>query len=331
MINLTLDNIIYDLQKFGGASVYWNNIKKHYYKSHNLNIIELNRTGTFSRVCPVYSKRTDIFHSSYFTTSISGKNILTIHDLSYEKGMLPKLNTFFGLLERKLAIKNADGLIFISNYTKNDFFKYYDFDESKTTVIHHGTNFNSILKYTIEFNFDKLKKWLIYVGGRSHYKNFNILLFAISQLKKNGVDCGVICTGSKFSNDELKELEKLKIRENFFDIGFISDESLKYLYERVDALIYTSNNEGFGLPALDAMVSDCNVIAPNNSVFLEILGSYGNYFELNNGQNLAKVITEVIYSEKSIIEKEYNNLDNFSWSKCASQHIDFYQKILSKG
>jgi glycosyltransferase involved in cell wall biosynthesis len=59
--------------------------------------------------------------------------------------------------------------------------------------------------------------------------------------------------------------------------GHVTDESLHWLYENSEALIYPSLGEGFGMPPLEAMAFGTPVVASDIPVMRENLGDLGFY------------------------------------------------------
>ena len=80
MISIHFDSIIYSLQKFGGASVYFKNIVDHVKESNHFKVL-VTDAHSFYRGIPL-SSRADVFHSSHFRSTIfsRSKTVTTVHD-----------------------------------------------------------------------------------------------------------------------------------------------------------------------------------------------------------------------------------------------------------
>ena len=139
-MKLTLDNIIFSLQKMGGISAYWYELLKrisqeqdikteiYQFKANNFHVMEqkitqLNLSTQVESKFPlalvrylpfrVPVNRESLFHSSYYRIAKGAKNIVTIHDFTYEfyrKGLALKVHK----IQKNYAIKNAAGIIFIN-------------------------------------------------------------------------------------------------------------------------------------------------------------------------------------------------------------------------
>ncbi len=75
----------------------------------------------------------------------------------------------------------------------------------------------------------------------------------------------------------------------------LDDTSLKYLLRRVDALIYVSSDEGFGLPVLEAAQQGCPVIASDIPVLREVGGEWPCYVPAGDPVALRMALQSRLY------------------------------------
>ena len=125
MSYLELDDIIFNIQKFGGASTYWRELTSRLSEFVPGEIVH----STGKKMMRFYSPRSSakVFHSSHFriSSSRSVTNVTTIHDLIYEKGFGGGRGKFLNLYERRKSVEMADAIICISESTRQDLYKYY--------------------------------------------------------------------------------------------------------------------------------------------------------------------------------------------------------------
>jgi glycosyltransferase involved in cell wall biosynthesis len=96
-----------------------------------------------------------------------------------------------------------------------------------------------------------------------------------------------------------------------------SDSDLSILYESSRALIFSSIEEGFGLPLIEAFQYGLPVIASDIPVFQEICGENAEYFEVANVQKLSEKISNLCKEPKKNI-----SFYSISWDNSASIIID---------
>jgi glycosyltransferase involved in cell wall biosynthesis len=281
-----------------------------------------------------FRKKTDydIFHHTYFADckkKKGTKDIITVHDFTHEKYQ----KVFSGLDKtveaKKTAIKNADGIICISNSTKKDLLSLYDIPEEKIRVIYHGNSLN--YKVTEEPIFKK--PYLLYVGDRRAYKNFNLVLsaFKISDFIKNNFY--LYCFGGGGFKDKEKSLiNEFGLNGRIFQMEG-SDKELTNAYKYAEVFIYPSLYEGFGIPLLEAMHYGCPIVASDASCFPEIAGDAAIYFNPESVEDLILKIENVINDSESknqLVKNGYEREKRFSWKKCADETYEFYKKVVSR-
>jgi len=277
----------------------------------------------------------DIVHETYYSFMPDPKSstarVTTVYDMIHE--LYPQM---FSARDhttewKRKTFDRVEHIISISHSTKKDLVEIFDIDESKISVVHLGVD-SSFSQYSPE-QASKIKRpFLLYVGGRGTYKNFNSTLLAIanSQQLKNDFDL-VAFGGGYFNNDELSLIEHLGFRDKQIQQVGGSDDVLMALYHQASAFIYPSLYEGFGLPPLEAMASSCPVISSNSSSMPEVVGDAGEYFDPTEVDEMTVAIENVVYSSVRIKELRALGLDRvtlFSWDKCATEIFDVYKKII---
>jgi len=285
---------------------------------------------------PLYAsgQHLDIVHETYFSANPPYKGraarVLTVYDLIHERFPQSFLPSDSVIKNRKKAIERADHLICISESTRRDLIETYQVPESKVSMTYLGydTLPLSSLKAT---SLVGVRPYLLYVGSRHGYKNFDGLLaaYANSQARREGVR--IVC----FGGGNLTVNEQFLIQKYQFSIDEVvqvggTDERLAALYAGAAALVYPSKYEGFGIPPLEAMALGCPVICSNTSSIPEVVGSAGAYFDPNAVESIQQALDQVLLSPTR--QRELCMLGNaqvslFSWGLCATQTLAIYRKL----
>lgn len=271
------------------------------------------------------------------------KTVVTIHDLAFKNfpQTFPKKDLIHLNLLTDLAVNFSDKIIAVSQSTKNDILKFYPkIREDKIRVIYHGFDADlfrrNFSREEVESVLDKhnleSKKYLLYVGAIQPRKNLGVLIKAFELLKREAnSDLKLVLAGSRAWcwEETVKSVEMSPQKKNIVLTGRVSFDDLAILYQNAKIFIFPSLYEGFGIPILEAFASKIPVISSNNSSLTEVGGEASEYFDGKDEYALKEKIENIINSsemENKLIEKGLNQLNNFSWEKCARETLEFIKK-----
>ncbi len=269
------------------------------------------------------------YYYPYFLENIVDKPfVLTVYDMIHEIFPQYFLDDLETKKNKKLLINKATKIIAISENTKFDILKFYpEIDSSKIEVVYlsHSITSNIFKKIEVPENY------ILFVGNRSIYKNFNFFIKAVTPILYNNPKLFVVAAGgNKFNTEELKLLKYLKILSQVIQTNFEEQELAAYYYN-AKCFVFPSEYEGFGIPVLEAMASKCPVVLANHSSFPEVAGDAGVYFELNDELDLRNKINLLLENDNlrnEYINKGIEQVNKFSWQKTADECLKVYQKAI---
>lgn len=274
-----------------------------------------------------------IFHPTYYNfyfQNYIGNNpyVITVHDMIHEKLSEHLPNAHETIFCKSKVIPQAARIIAISENTKKDIIDILHIDPEKIDVIYHSTSMKPVTCYKLKLP----EKFLLFVGDRTSYKNFERFLRVFATLAKEDPTLHAVCTDRKFSHAEQELLDSLHIQGRIQHIK-ASDRDLSELYCRAAVFVYPSLYEGFGIPILEAYACHCPVALSNASCFPEIAGEAGCYFDPYSEESMAEAIRNVIYDEKkrqALIKAGDERLKLYSWEKAAKETEAVYQKVINE-
>lgn len=279
----------------------------------------------------------DIFHPTYYEVDfldympINKSFVLTVYDMIHEK--MPELifDNYNEVMNKSLLIRKAKHIIAISENTKKDIIHFYpEIDSQKITVIHLACSqgFQSEIQIS-----SHLSNYILFVGNRGFYKNFNWMFQSISHFLKEKNMILVCAGGGNFSDSEIELFKSVDLDEKVLFIDISNDNILNELYTNAFCFIFPSLYEGFGIPILEAFSSNCPVILSKASCFPEVAENAALYFELYKPDTLVEQLNN-LYSNKNLryelINKSKDILLKYSWEKMVSEHMVVYNSILKK-
>jgi glycosyltransferase involved in cell wall biosynthesis len=261
----------------------------------------------------------DVFHptyySPYFLELLKGKPfVVTVFDMAHERfpALFPpgdKTKTW-----KQILTHHAARIIAISESTKNDLMQFLGIPESKISVVRLGCNSSHIS--TVPPSIDCNGAFILFVGHRNAYKNFDLLARGIAGLLQKE-NLQLLCCGSgRFSPEEEHLLDDLKIRDRVIHIPALRDEHLAFLYSKAALFVFPSRCEGFGIPILEAFSNGCPCALSDIPVFREVAGPAASYFDPMSGESISAVIRHLLTSSdlrRNLAAAGRERVRNFSW------------------
>jgi len=284
----------------------------------------------------------DLLHVPHFNVPIlyRGKLIVTIHDLiqahfpstSSPKAKIKKTGYKFIISS---ALKKAQKVIAVSNYTKQDIIGTFDTPKEKIQVIYNGVDerwkkvfFTPDKIEAILDHYQLQQPFLLYVGLSSPHKNLIRLIkamhLACEQLGDQNLQLALV--GQKdprYLPDIKQTVSELGLEDKVIITGFVPDDDLLVLYNTAKAFIFPSLYEGFGLPPLEALHAGLPVLSSNSTCLPEILDYNATYFNPEDSNDMAQKVVDFISSAQPTPPPA--DPPHFSWDHMVRQTLELYR------
>ncbi len=258
--------------------------------------------------------------------------VLLVHDLSF-RAHSEYFPTRIALYMRMLvgaAIRRANRIIVVSEFTRGELQRFYPVALSKTIVVHNGIG----REFTAERdlvadqaalqNYDIQSPYILAVGNIHPRKNLGRLLDAYLQLQSNGMDmpsmawAGIERWGSS-------QLQSRARDAGVRLIGRVAAEDLPAVYRQASVLVYPSAYEGFGLPPVEAMACGTPVVASNTTSLPEVLSDAALLVDPMNVNQIAAGIERSLFDQPlrtKLRERGIELSRQFDWIKSAQSLLD---------
>lgn len=334
------NNLVVDCPAIFSRNYYFQRFyqKRAYNYNYYYPSLILNDVWTFVWLLAAYTQRKpyDVIHLTWYKPFFikpflflcrkhKPRIIVTVHDLIHE--MVAQTNPVMkrGANDRKKMLLIADRIIAISENTKKDLLKFYpNIDQSKISVIYHGFPQKKVQKQS---EISLPPNYLLFVGDRKTYKNFNTFIQAVEILSKEDPSLNVVCAGGGCFTQEERLFLKESGMEQKVTQQHMTDDELSDCYKNARCLVYPSLYEGFGMPILEAFSYGCPVVLSNTSCFPEIAQNAAVYFDGKSAMDIAEKIRSLLKSNEKceqLREAGYQRLKEFSWEKTAQDTLKVY-------
>ena len=288
---------------------------------------------------------------SYFPIFNRTKILLTIHDVIADHNpemVFPNARSkFFWKLKQNVAIRQADLIATVSQHSKKEIVDYFHLPESRLRIISEAarpsfkvlpTN-NGYVSALERYGLASGERFLLYVGGISPHKNIGRLIDAFKQLHDFEPDNSLkLVLVGDYKDDPFfsaypqlrSQVSDMQLNERVIFTGFIPDADLAYLYNAATLLVFPSLEEGFGLPAIEAMACGTPVAASSTGSLPEILGSAGRYFDPLKAEDISHVIREILSDDSHRAKMRADGLARsagFRWKRGAEDTLAIFEEL----
>ncbi|HKR63227.1 MAG TPA: glycosyltransferase family 1 protein, partial [Thermoanaerobaculia bacterium] len=257
--------------------------------------------------------RLDVFHAPHYVVPFTRVPVVvTIHDLIHLHQ--PQRNPLAPIYARAMitrAIRKARVVLTVSEAVKRELES--ELGAKNVIVTPNGVAPAALGRRPVTPTF-------LYVGNDKPHKNVETLVNALA-LAPN---ITLTLAGAPFAR--FRERERVTIA------GFVDD--LAPLYDSAIALVMPSVEEGFGLPALEAMARGVPVITSNAAALLEVTGDAALHFDARDARALADVMTRVANDASLRAEMSARGVERarlFTWKRCAESTRKAYEIVEHRG
>jgi glycosyltransferase involved in cell wall biosynthesis len=270
----------------------------------------------------VARKRLDVLFNPGFNAPLfpGCRSVTTIHDLQHKKH--PEYFRWFDLpfwhLLLWVAVYRSNGLIAVSEATKNDLLRYYRIPCERISTIYHGVD-------SVFFRLDRsqVEPFLLCVSTLHPHKNLERLIHAFGRKPRREK---LVLAGMKgFQAREIEQLiAELGLTERIRVTGWIPREELLRLFARAQACIYPSIFEGFGMPVLEALAAGVPLACSRIPPLQEVAGDAALYFDPYNEDEIEAAIERVLHDaplRARLATEGPVRAHPFTWASCAEKTL----------
>jgi glycosyltransferase involved in cell wall biosynthesis len=276
----------------------------------------------------------DIYHAMLYRSIPfvrRGRLVVTHHDCTHER--FPQLfrNASFIMQKKRKLFARADAIICVSEASRRDLLHFYDVAEKKTYVVYHGFSPLGVAPSFAELAGESSVPYLLYVGSRTDYKNFPLLLEAFSRSGLAGDYRLLVVGGGAFSAEEEARIGSLGLSDWITVVPKADEATLARAYRNAALFVYPSLYEGFGFPPLEAMSLGCPVLVLRTSSLPEVCGDAVFYFENSDPDELSHALVSTLRDTPGIAIKRRlgeQQLRLYDWSRTASNTLNVYRALL---
>ena len=220
-------------------------------------------------------RRADVFHSPWIDGAMlrpPGPQVVTLHDVVPLKRRSEYLRTGIRFRMRYLAVERSARVIVPTAVVKAEVTEHVGIDPERIVVIHEAS---APALYTrgpeevaaARSHYALPDEYLLWVGGLQTPDPRK----RIAALARAPRELPLVLVGA--TKPWAHELPGVTLT------GHVPDEDLAAIYSGARALVFPSDDEGFGLPTVEALACGTPVVASDIPVLREVLGDRATFVE----------------------------------------------------
>ncbi|OGG03758.1 hypothetical protein A2Z33_04695 [Candidatus Gottesmanbacteria bacterium RBG_16_52_11] len=224
-------------------------------------------------------------------------------------------------------VRRADLIVAVSESVRREILKAYDFPSDRIHVVYPGVD--------REFSpaaepYRHPKPYFLSVGAVKPGKKLPDAIRAFGQfIESSGRDFDFLIAGGDYWPDPAvgRTIRDLGLGARVKLLGHVSRQLLPNYYRGAVALICASGNEGFCLPAAEAMASGTPVVAVRSGALAETIGDGGIFAEPGDTDGLADALVKIAASpllRRKLSSQGIVRSKRYSWRAFARGVFNLY-------
>ena len=288
----------------------------------------------------------DLHHSPHYTMpgSMRTPGVVTIHDVTFferpEVHEAAKVRFFTAAIAR--AASSAGALICVSQRTADRLGRHVEvsvpvvvaphgIDHGRFTTAPGATDASAIARLGLSAS----ARRIVSLGTLEPRKGIEALIAAFDALAQVDPDLELVIAGQRgWGTDEIdRRCAAAEAASRIHLLGYVDDAAVPALLRSASVVAYPSVDEGFGLPALEALACGAPLVTTIGSVMQEICGPAPWLCDPGDAASLGRAIGLVLEADPEELARRRDlgvaTAAQFTWAASATQHVEAYRLAAS--
>lgn len=273
--------------------------------------------------------RCDVFHGTNFVSppTRAAREVVTIHDLTYEllrETVSADSAAYRGLVRR--ALSRGARVLTDSAAVAAQVRDFYGLDVDRVTPAPLGVDEGWFAARPLSAEalarIGVPSSYLLFVGSRDPRKNLFRLVEAHRRARAIEPTTPALVLAGPAGREE-----GLPVHEGLVRTGWVDDDALRGLVAGASALVLPSLDEGFGLPALEALACGRPVVAADLPALREVTGTHAVLADPLDVDDLARALVHVGSVPDGPSERAHRreHAAAWTWARCADATVQAYR------
>lgn len=267
--------------------------------------------------------RADLLHAPHYVVPLTRLPVVvTIHDLIHLH-VRPR-NPLASLYARTMigrAVRKSARILTVSAAVRGEVAAEFGCDPARIEVTPNGVDD----RFRADGPNPAPGRYFLYAGNDKPHKNLDRLVEALRRVRAALPDLSLILAGGTF--------ERFQAQAGVITPGFVSDQELASLYRNALAVVQPSIEEGFGLPAAEAMASGTAVITSKAPALVEVTADAALHAEATSIEEIAAAMRSVATEGSlrlALARRGVERARALTWKRCAEVTRAVYFDVLRR-
>ena len=271
-------------------------------------------------------------------------NSVVLYDLipfvNQQQYLDPNPNYALFYLNKIEQLKSADACLAISEFAAQEALQHLPVLKGKVTTISTAidaqfgiSELSEQDELAVLAKFEIQHAFVLYTGGADERKNLPRLIQAYAELPSAIRSSTQLVFAGRMANHFVSQLQGLAKKSGLAPhelvlTGFVSDNELLALYTRCHCFVFPSWQEGFGLPALEAMACGAATITSHTSSLPEVVGLEEAMFDPYSVAQISNKLLQTFEDEdfrQRLIAHGLSRSKLFTWKDVALKALHAWE------
>jgi glycosyltransferase involved in cell wall biosynthesis len=285
-----------------------------------------------------------VHHGPHYTMPRGAKIpcVVTVHDLTFfdHPEWHERSKVLFFRSAIRFAARNAAGIVCVSRATAAKLQATVP-PACPVSVVSHGVDSGRFAACEpgpgadgrVLERFGLAAPYVLHVGTLEPRKGLADLVAAFESLSgRHGELDLVLAGGAGWHNRTLEDaIARSRSASRIRRLGYVPEDDLPSLLRKAGAVAYPSLEEGFGLPALEALACGAPLVTTSGTAMAEVAGDSAVLVEAGQPEALARAIEEAIAGRGTASgsrrrEAGIEIAARHTWADCAARHLEAYRR-----
>lgn len=263
---------------------------------------------------------------------VSGRGLVVhVHATEFDRGGGNGVNQRVYEIEKR-GMEEADVVITVSGFVKQNVMKNYGIPEHKIKVVHNAIDYENYALNDIH-NLKKTHKIVLFLGRLTLQKGPEYFVYTAKKVLEHYKNVIFVVAGSgDMEKMIIKKVAEMGLADKFIFAGFLRGDDTNRAYQMADLYVMPSVSEPFGLTPLEALVQGTPVLISHQSGVSEVINHClkTDFWDIDEMAN--KIVSVLRYDElkKCLAENGNSEVRKMSWEKPAERCVDIYDELIRR-